>query len=67
MELVKQILTLILSMLKPEQFKKLVDALLDKIEEIVSDSENKIDDALVLPLCRKARELLDVPDDDNIG
>ena len=67
MQLITQIVVTLLSLLSKDVFKKAVDALLDKIEEHVVNSPNKLDDAIVLPLCRKARKLLDVPDDDNVG
>jgi len=67
MTLISQIIALLLSMLTKETYKNVVDGLLDSVEQAVTDSDNKIDDAVVLPLCRKARALLDVPDDDNVG
>lgn len=67
MTLISQIIALLLSLLGKEAFKNAVDKLLDSVEQSVFDSDNKIDDAIVLPLCKKARELLDVPDDDNVN
>lgn len=67
MSLITKIIELVLSLLNKEQFKELIDTILDKIEQMAVDSENKIDDAVVLPLCKKIRELLDVPDTDGIG
>ena len=64
MNLISQIIALLLSMLPKEAFKKAVDKLLDSIENAVEESEGKLDDAIILPLCDKARELLDVPDND---
>lgn len=64
MGLVNSILSTLLALLTPDIFKQAVDAFLDKIEEAVEKSPNKIDDAVVLPLCRKARALLNVPDND---
>lgn len=65
MRLVTSILGTLLSLLTPEIFKSALDAALDKIEDAVAASPNKVDDAIVLPLCKKARQLLDVPDNDN--
>jgi len=67
MNLISQIINIILTLLPKDKFKELVDALLDKIEDMVANSENKIDDAIVLPLCAKVRELLDVPDNDDVN
>jgi len=54
----------LLKLLKPEVLKKAIDALLDKIEDEVTQSHNLIDDALVLPLCKLIRETFNVPDSD---
>ena len=62
--MVEKIIGLLLSMLNADMFKKVVDGILDKVEEAVEKSESKLDDAIVLPLCKKARELLNVPDED---
>jgi len=67
MNLVSQIIALLLSLLTKDAYKKVIDKLLDAVEGVVTNSGNKTDDAIVLPLCRKARELLNVPDDDEIG
>lgn len=44
--------------------KKGVDALLDKIEDAVEDSETKIDDTIVLPVIALIRKSFDIPDND---
>ena len=54
----------LLKALSPEVVKKGVDAMLDKIEDSVSGSKNKVDDMIVLPLCKTIREALNVPDND---
>lgn len=64
--IIAQIITLLLNLVSKEKFNSLVDKLLDLIEDSVTDSSNKIDDAIVLPLCQKARELLNVPDNDDV-
>lgn len=65
MEIVKQVIGLILSLLSKEDAKELIDTLLDKVEDKIAATENKIDDAVVLPLINKVREILDVPDGDD--
>jgi len=62
--IIAQIISLILTLLSKEQGKKLIDGLLDTVEDWATNTENKIDDAIILPLCKKAREILDVPDND---
>lgn len=59
-----KILALVMSMVTPEVAKKAIDAALDAIEDAIADSKNTIDDALVIPLVDKIREILGVPDDD---
>jgi hypothetical protein len=54
----------ILAMASDEVVKAGMDALLDKIEDAVEASENQVDDMVVLPMCRRVRELMDIPDDD---
>lgn len=40
------------------------DYLLDKVEEYVARTDNKIDDAVVLPVIKGLRILWDIPDND---
>ena len=62
---VVQLIGIVMTMLKPEHVNDLVDTILDWIEERVAASDNKIDDALVLPLCNTIRTALNVPDNDD--
>jgi hypothetical protein len=64
MNIINQIITMILSLLPQEKFKDVVDSILDVLEDKIAESENKVDDALVIPLINKVRELLNVPDND---
>jgi len=64
MNIVTQIISTILAILPKEKFKEIVDALFDTLEDKIAKSETKIDDAILIPLINKARELLNVPDDD---
>jgi hypothetical protein len=52
----------LLSLVSNETIKKALDSFLDVIENAVEKTPNKIDDALVLALCKKIREALDVPE-----
>lgn len=62
--LINKMVSLLLGALSPEVLRNAVDALLDSIENAVEGSGNKVDDAIVLPLCNLVREAFDVPDDD---
>ena len=61
---VSALLSALFMLLTPEVIKKFVDAGLDIIEDAVANSSNKIDDVVVIPLCKKLREALSIPDDD---
>lgn len=61
-QLIGSVLTAILGLLPKETGKELVDGLFDKIEDVVQDTGNDIDDVLVLPIVQKLREILDIPD-----
>lgn len=63
-EIAVNLITVVLKMLSPEVLMKVADRLLDAIEDAVKDSENKIDDMLVLPLCGKVREAFQIEDND---
>lgn len=52
----------LLSLISNETIKKAVDSFLDVIENAAEKSPNKIDDALILSLCSKIREALNVPE-----
>ena len=65
MQLITQVITTLLALLPKDKFKEIADALLDTIEDKIAASETKLDDAILLPLITKARELLDIPDGDD--
>ena len=44
--------------------KVFIDAGLDYIEDMVLESKTKIDDMAILPMCQIARDVLNVPDND---
>jgi hypothetical protein len=47
-----------------ERMKAILDGAFDVIENKVAATTSTLDDILVLPVIRKLRELLDVPDND---
>jgi hypothetical protein len=63
-KMLASMIELVLMMLSKEVLKKCVDAMLDIIEDTTAATENKIDDALILPLCARIRETFNVPDED---
>ena len=63
-DLLLKLLPMLMSLVTPEVLKKGIDALLDVIETACIGSANKIDDAVVLPLCKLIRSTLDIPDND---
>jgi len=48
----------------PDKLREWADMGLDAIEDAVADSPNKIDDAVVLPMCKIVREGFDIVDND---
>lgn len=61
----KTVVGTLLETLPPEKVREAVDAGLDKVEELVENSSNKIDDAIVLPLIKKViREPFGIEDND---
>ena len=56
--------TAILSLLDDQTVKEFIDAGFDRIEDLVKASDNKIDDAVVLPMMAKIRQIIGVPDND---
>ena len=64
MGLITQMLNIVLALVTKEQYKELVDKIIDMVEDAVEKSPNTIDDAVVLPLCAKIRDILDTPDND---
>ena len=63
-KILTMLLEYLLSALTPELMRKAIDQLLDIAEQAAADSENKVDDAIVLPLCAMIRESFDIPDND---
>lgn len=48
-----------------ETWKKVVDFLLDKIEDAVQNSDSPWDDTLVVPAIKQLRDSLEIPDTDS--
>lgn len=48
--------------LDPESVKDIIDSILDKLENKVEASENKIDDATVLPIIKLLRSVASIED-----
>ena len=51
-------------MLTKENLQKYGDRLFDLIEDFVADTATRWDDRTVLPVVRKIREVVDIPDND---
>ena len=59
------VIKLINEFLTEENIKKAIDGLFDSIEDFVSKSGTNIDDITVLPILKRLRDILNVPDNDN--
>jgi hypothetical protein len=64
-KLLIQLINLVIGMINPELLRRLADTFLDFIEDEVVESENKIDDMIVLPLCKVVRDAFDIEDNDD--
>lgn len=63
--IIQNAMTALINALPPSVLVEGADALLDAIESAVERSENKIDDAVVLPLLRVIRSAFGIPDGDD--
>lgn len=54
----------LLSNVNEESVRRAFDSILDRIENIVADTENKYDDAAILPVVDMVRTALSIPDND---
>ncbi len=60
--LITQLVGVLVESLGPTLAKAALDALLDKAEEAIADSETKTDDALLLPIIAKIRDQFGLSD-----
>jgi len=58
----KILINAFLSQITPERLNYVGDKILDVIEDAVEKTENKIDDALILPLCSLTRQTFKIKD-----
>lgn len=59
------IVSTLLELLPKSVIQDGLDALFDKIEDRVKASDTPVDDTIVLPVIKRLRDALDVPDDDD--
>jgi hypothetical protein len=64
-QMLKVLITFLLSRLKDEDVKKWADAGIDMLESAVVNSETRLDDEVVLPLCAVLRSAFNIPDNSN--
>ncbi len=63
-KMIGMLIGIVIERLDTETFKKFADMALDFVEDAVAKSENKYDDAVVLPLCKTIRAAFDIADND---
>ena len=66
MDKVAAMIGAVLALLPEETVKSFVDAGFDAIEDKVKATDNKIDDAVVLPIMNKIRKTFNIPDNDEV-
>ncbi len=59
--LIASLITALIKMLPSDTIKKGIDSLLDRVEDAVAKSPNKLDDS-ILTLCGVIRQQLNIPD-----
>ena len=60
--IIRHIVAALLDLVDAEMVKTFIDAGLNALEDKIKGTENKIDDAIVLPLIAKLRSIISVPD-----
>ena len=63
--LIKQAVTMLLTMLSPNVLRTAIDAILDIVEDAVTKSETTVDDTVVLPVIEMLRATFNIPDNDD--
>ena len=62
--IIQQAVTALLNALPPEVLAEGADRLLDLVENLIEQSETRVDDTIVLPLLRLLRTAFSIPDND---
>lgn len=53
-----------LDKISTEEGKAAIDGVLDRLEDWILDTENKVDDITMLPIAKFIRRIADIPDND---
>ena len=64
--LLNAVIMVIETLVTKDNLKLVADKMLDAAEDVIADTENDIDDKLILPVINKLRETFDIPDNDPI-
>jgi hypothetical protein len=63
-QILMALIGMFVNLLSPENLRKFADLVLDAIENKVEATENKWDDAVILPMCQTVRDAFNIPDND---
>ena len=58
-KIIATLINILLDLLSPEIISKAVNSAVDKIEELVEDSETEYDDRVVIPVLQMIRDIID--------
>ena len=61
---IQSLITALFTFLDSESMDRIYDAILDVAEDASQQSDNKVDDKIVLPICAKLRERHSIPEFD---
>jgi len=62
--IIRQAASALINAIPPDALAKGADQLLDLVEDMVENSDTKVDDAVVLPLIKLIRTSFQIPDND---
>ena len=64
-KIIASLITLLIDMVDEQTAKDMLDKLIDVAEDAIKNSKTKWDDITVLPVLKKIRDIVDIPDNDN--
>jgi hypothetical protein len=65
--ILQNLLTAVLASVDEKTVRRIADFVLDAVEDLVQNSDNPVDDMVLLPLAKTARLALNIPDNDQEG
>ncbi len=67
MMMLKTLMDAVSTFASEDLMMRVADGILDAIENAVENSSNKVDDMVILPICKRTREVFNIEDNDDVG